>query len=153
MIKRFITYPFVHGNFTQTLFGAALLLALGKFVGDVFSAAGVVTVFVVSAVGGAFVFGAVVASNPALIGAYTPVYGLIGAFTYLMWLRLGTLGENRLRAFRLIGFLMAIQLLFGLLFGGSPIWIAEVAGFAFGFAVSLLVAPGGWSAFLSRIRD
>ena len=29
---RFVSYPFVHGTFTQALFGGAMVLALGKFV-------------------------------------------------------------------------------------------------------------------------
>src|SRR5690554_5371628 len=35
-LLRFITYPFLHEGFSQMLFGAALLLAMGKFVGEVF---------------------------------------------------------------------------------------------------------------------
>lgn len=153
MLRRFVTYTFVHGSITQTLFGAALLLALGKFVGDVFNTFAVLALYVLTSIIGAFVYGWVVQENYPLYGVYTPVYGFIGAFTYLMWLRLGQLGENQLMAFRLIGFLMAIQLVFGVLFGGSPIWIAEVAGFVAGFALSVLLAPGGWSRFLDRIRQ
>jgi len=34
---RFVSYAFIHGSFTHALFGGAMLLALGKFVGDVFN--------------------------------------------------------------------------------------------------------------------
>jgi len=153
VIKRFVTYAFVHANFTHALFGAALLLALGKFVGDVFHSLAVLVVFVVSSIAGAVVFGIAVQVNLPLIGIYPAVYGLIGAFTYLMWLRLGQMGQNQYRAFQLIGFLMAIQLLFGLLFGGDKSWIADVAGFVAGLLVSPLVAPGGAAAFLRRLRQ
>ena len=153
ILKRFITYAFVHGSFTQALFGLAILLALGKFVGDVFHPLAVLAIFVVSGGVGAAVYGATVSQNIALFGVYPPDYGLIGAFTYLQWLRLGRMGENQLRAFQMIGFLMAIQLLFALLFGGSPAWIADVAGFCTGLLLSTLVAPGGWSAFMRRMRS
>ena len=152
LLKRFLTYPFVHPNFTGALFGAALLLALGKFVGDVFGTWPTLAVFVVTAIGGALVFGLAVDGVP-LVGLFPPIYGLIGAYTYLIWLRLGQTGQNQLAAFRLIGFLLGLQLAFGLLFGSSPVWIAELAAFVIGFAISTVLAPGGWSALLQRIRQ
>lgn len=152
IVKRFVTYGFVHAGFTQALFAAALLLALGKFVGDVFRATSVLIIFFGALISGAVMFGAFVGGSSPLLGIYPAIYGLIGAYTYIIWLRLGEDGGNQLHAFRLIGFLLAIQLLFGLFFGNSPVWIAELAGFAFGFGISALVAPGGWSAFLVKLR-
>ena len=58
-----------------------------------------------------------------------------------------------MRAFSLIGFLMGIQLVFGLLFGGTPVWIAELAGFAAGFGVCIVVMPGGFARLRDRLRD
>lgn len=153
MLKRFLSYVFVHSSFTHALFASALLLALGKFVGDVFHAGAVLVVLVAATLAGALAYGLLAPGNVALFGAYPPVYGLIGAFTYLMWLRLGQLGQNQYRAFQLIGVLLGIQLFFALVFGGSPAWIADVAGFAGGLAVSPLVAPGGWQAFMRRMRQ
>ncbi len=153
LLKRFVTYPFVHGSFTDALFGAALLLALGKFVGDVFSAVATLTVFVLGTLVGALAFGLFVGGTTPLFGVWPAVYGLIGAFTYILWLRLGQAGQNQIAAFRLIGFLLGLQLVFGLLFGTSPTWIAELAGFVAGFAASVVLAPGGWSALLVRLRQ
>ena len=47
---------------------------------------------------------------------------------------------------------MAIQLIFGLLFGGRPDWVADLAGFVAGFGLSFVVAPGGWRHTLTIIR-
>jgi len=152
MLFRFVTYSFVHGSFTHALFGAVILLAMGKFVGEVFGNLATLAVFLFAALVGAVVYGIVLTENVALFGSYPGVYGLIGAFTYLLWLRLGKTGQNRLRAFRLIGLLMALQLLFGVLFGGGSAWIADVSGFVAGFALSPLVSPGGWVAFVARLR-
>jgi rhomboid protease GluP len=152
MLKRFIGYAFVHGNFTQALFGLAILLALGKFVGDVFHPMAVLAIFVLAAIAGAVAYGIVMTGRYPLIGVYPADYGLIGAFTYIQWLRLGQMGENQLRAFQMIAFLMAIQLLFALLFGGDPTWVADVGGFLTGLFLSTIVAPGGWSAFMRRMR-
>ncbi|SEN05086.1 Rhomboid family protein [Loktanella fryxellensis] len=153
LLMRFVTYAFVHGSFTDALFGAALLLALGKFVGDVFSAPATLAVFVLGTLAGAVAFGLLVGGTTPLFGVWPAVYGLIGAFTYILWLRLGQAGENQLAAFKLIGLLLALQLAFGLLFGSGAVWIAELAGFAVGFAASTVLAPGGWSALLVRLRQ
>lgn len=149
---RFLSFIFVHGTFTHALFAGVLLLALGKFVGDVFGQLATLVLFLSSAVAGAVCFGLVAPAQPWLIGAFPGVYGLIGGFTYLMWLKLGQMGARQARAFTLIGFLMAIQLVFALLFGGNSTWMADVGGFAFGFVISFFLAPGGWQKIRAKIR-
>lgn len=151
--RRYLTYAFIHATFTHALFASALLLALGKFVGETVHYAAVLALFAASSIAGAFVYGWIVEPNLTLVGAYPAVYGLIGAFTYILWMRLGAAGKNQWMAFRLIGFLLALQLVFGLLFGGSPTWIADVTGFFTGLALCPLVVPGGWQALLTRLRQ
>ncbi|MDO6481308.1 rhomboid family intramembrane serine protease [Shimia thalassica] len=151
-VMRFLTYLFVHGNFTHAAFASVMLLALGKMVGEVFSAFATLAVFILSGIVGALAF-ALILDNPApLFGAYPGVYGLIGAFTFLLWTRLGQMGENQARAFSLIGFLVGLQLLFGLVFGGNQDWVADVAGFITGFVMSFFLIPGGWARIRSKIR-
>lgn len=149
---RFVTYPFIHGNFTHALFAGVMLLALGKFVGEVFPGWAVLAVFFGASIGGALIYGLLAGSSVPLLGAFPGVYGLIGAFTYLLWLRLGQEGGPQIRAFTLIAFLMGIQLVFGILFGGSRDWIADLSGFVFGFALSFVVSPGGFSRLRDRLR-
>jgi len=149
---RFVTYPFVHGSFMHALFAGGMLLALGKFVGDVFSQFATLVVFVGSCALGALAYGVLLDDQIPLLGAFPGVYGMIGAFTYLLWLRLGETGGHQARAFVLIGALMGIQLVFGLLFGGSNDWVADLAGFAAGFGLSFLVAPGGWAKLRQKLR-
>lgn len=152
LLKRFVTYPFFNVDFLSALFGSALLLALGKFVGDVFGNVATLLVFFVATVFGAAAFGIFIGEQRPLYGTFTPVYGLIGAYTYVIFTRLGAVGGNQLQAFRLIGILLAIQLVFGLLFGDNKLWVAELGGFVAGFLVSIIAAPGGWSAFVRRMR-
>jgi membrane associated rhomboid family serine protease len=68
-----------------------------------------------------------------------------------MWLRLAGSGSEY-RAFTMIGFLLAAQLIFGLFFGGGQEWIADLAGFVAGFAVTILVVPGGIGRLMHRLR-
>ena len=105
-----------------------------------------------SAIAAAVVFAVITDSPAPLIGAFPPVYGLIGAFTYMLWVHLGRTGERQLQAFRLIGLLMALQLLFGVLFGGDITWIADIAGFVAGFALCAAFVPGGWQRLIGYMR-
>jgi len=142
---RFVSYPFVHGSFTQSLFVGVFVLAMGKMVAEVFGGIATLVVFVLSGVFGALVYALLVNDPYPLIGGFPPVYGLIGAFTWLLWRSLSSVGANQSRAFTLIAFLMGAQLVFGLLFGLQNDWVADLAGFACGFGLSFFVSPGGWA--------
>lgn len=152
-LMRFLTYGFVHVNFTHALFAAIFILALGKMVGEIFRPWAFLVIFFGAALVGALVYSAIPGIRMRLLGGYPAAYGLIGAFTFILWARLGASGDRQSQAFVLIGSLMGIQLIFGLLFGGSPDWIADLAGFGAGFGLSFLVAPGGPSQILRRLRQ
>jgi membrane associated rhomboid family serine protease len=152
-VVRLVTYPFIHANFTHVLFVLVFLLALGKMVGEIFSALAVLVVFFGSAIAGALVYALVLDTPQPLVGGFPAVYGLIGAFTFLLWVKLALGGGPQARAFTLIGFLMGIQLVFGLLFGGGKDWVADLAGFVAGFGLSFLVSPGGLSRVVDRLRQ
>ncbi|MVO17227.1 rhomboid family intramembrane serine protease [Parasedimentitalea huanghaiensis] len=151
-MMRFVSYTFVHGAFTQALFVCVFVLAMGKMVGEVMGNLAMVVIFLLSGIGGALGYALLVNSSQWLYGGFPAVYGLIGAFTYLLWRSLALVGAQQSRAFTLIAFLMGIQLLFGLLFGGQKDWVADLAGFATGFGLSFFLAPGGWARIRSNIR-
>ncbi len=152
LLWRFVTYPFVHAHLSQAVFAIVFILALGKMVGEIFRAWAVLAVFFGSSIFGAIMY-TVVASNPIpLVGAFPGAYGLIGAYSFLLWVTLGARGLNQAGAFTLIGFLMGLQLLFGALFGSSPDWVADLFGFVAGFALSFVVSPGGWSRLMAKMR-
>ena len=151
-LLRFVSYPFIHVSFTQALFSGVMLLALGKMVAETCGALAMLAVFFVSSVVGALAYAVFTNSPVPLVGAFPPVYGLIGAFTYLLWLRLSAVGENQARAFTLIGFLMGIQLIFAVFIDVQPDWVADLGGFAAGFALTIVLVPGGWARLLARLR-
>lgn len=151
-VIRFVTYPFVHTSFTHALFVGVFLLAMGKMVGEVFGSVATLAIFMTSGAGGALAYAVLLDDSLPLIGGFPAVYGLIGAFTWLLQFSLARIGANQTRAFSLIAFLMGFQLLFGLLFGGSRDWVADLAGFATGYGLSFFVSPGGWERIRSRIR-
>ena len=148
-LMRIVTYPVIHSSFTHALFVIVILLAIGKMVGEVFRWWAVLVVFFGAAIAGALAYTLIPGLRAPLIGGYPPVYGLIGGFTFLLWVNLAAVGANKYRAFSLIGFLLGIQLVFGLIFGGGWEWVADLSGFLAGFFLSFVVSPGGWE----RVRD
>jgi membrane associated rhomboid family serine protease len=149
---RFVSYPFVHASFTQALFVGVFVLAMGKMVAEVFGTFAMLAIFFLSAIGGALAYAVLLDDPVPLIGGFPPVYGLIGAFTFMLWRSLSRVGANQARAFSLIGMLMGIQLLFGLFFGMQNDWVAELAGFVTGFGLSFFLSPGGWARMRRHIR-
>ncbi len=152
LLLRLVAYPLVHGSVVHALFAAAMLLALGKFVAESMGQGRALVVLLVATVLGAAAYGALLDGTYPLFGAYPAVYGLIGAYTYLLWVRIGQAGGNQLGAFRLIGVLLGLQLVFGALFGSNPTWVAEVAGFLAGGLAAVAVAPGSLAALQARLR-
>ena len=153
LLRRFVTYPFLHINPTHAIFAVVILLAMGKFVGEVFRPASTALVYFASAAAGAVVYASIPAIEAPLMGAYPGDYGLIGAFTFMIWVRLAGTGINQLRAFTMIGFLLGVQLLFGLLFGGGYEWVADISAFFAGFLLSFIASPGGFARALARVRQ
>ena len=152
-LVRFVSYPFLHWGFTSAIFSVVLLLALGKMVGEVFGNLAVLIVFFACGIFGALIFAGLTGAERPLIGAYPSVYGMIGAYTFLLWVRYGQMGQNQYQAFTLIGFLMGIQLIFAMLFGAGSEWVADIAGFVLGFFVAPFLAKGALRQLFDRMRQ
>ena len=118
-LARTVTYSFLHVSFTHILFVVVFILALGKLVGEIFSFFSVVAVYYAGIIFGALVYAYIAPGDAPLIGGYPGAYALIGAFTFVRWVQLGSVGENQMSAFTFIAFLIGIQLLFKVLFGGG----------------------------------
>lgn len=151
-LVRLVSYGFVHAAPMQALFVVVFVLALGKMVGETLSSGAVIAAYLIASAAGALAYGLLLSDARLLIGGFPGAYGLIGVWTFVLWLGYGAAGAARSRAFSLIAMLMGIQLLFGLIFGGTPDWVADLAGFAAGFALAPVLAPGGIGRVIARLR-
>ncbi len=148
---RLLSYWVVHASFLHVLFGTVLLLALGQAVGRRFGTRGLAVAMLAGLIGGALAHGFGPSGRGALIGVYPLVYGLIGAFTLGLLQKAGD-RRARIAAFRLIGVLVAVQIVFRVGFGaGGADWLAEAGGFFAGFSAALFLGPEG-AARLRRLR-
>lgn len=150
---RLLSYPFAHASTSHALFVIVILMAMGKYVGEVFHWAAVLAVFALATLVGAAVFTALPMVQQPLLGAWVPIYGLIGAFSWVLWMRLRDAGPRRWRAFSMIGTLLLFQVIFGVLFGSGWDWAAELPAFLSGFALSYVVAPGGLARLRAQMRQ
>ena len=151
-VLRLFTYPFVHLGFTHALFAIVLLLALGKLVSEAMGQLTFVLLFMLSSAGGAALY-ALLLNDPAwLTGAYPGVYGLIGGYSYVMWVKLSGTGLQQYRAFSLIALLMGIQLIWGIFFEVGLTWVAELMGFIIGFLACFVLAPGAFARLREGMR-
>jgi rhomboid protease GluP len=153
LLQRLVAYPVVHYGPIETAFAVAMLLALGKFVAESMGQGRALLVLLVSTLAGAVAYGVALSGTFPLFGAFPAIYGLIGAYTFLLWVRIGAAGGNRLGAFRLIGVLLGLQLVFGAIFGANPTWVAEIGGFVAGGVTAALVVPGALAALSRRLRS
>jgi len=151
-LMRFASYAVVHSGAMHAVFGAVLLLALGKAVSERFSQAAMAAIFLAGAIMGALAYGIFVESRVLLVGVYPAVYSLIGAFTWSLFTSPDSAARGKIAAFRLIGVLIGLQMLYLLSIGGGGEWVAHLAGFATGFALSYVLGPNG-SARLRRWRN
>ncbi len=153
VLWRFVSYAFFHQSMMHAVFAAVLLLAIGKFVGERFRASYVILIFLVASAAGALGYGLVLNVGQPLIGAYPGVYGLLGAFTWVLWIGSDGDRSKQLSAFRLVGFLLGLQLFFQIINLGGYEWVADLFGFIAGFALCFVLAPGFIANILRRTRD
>ena len=88
-------------------------------------------------------------SRAALIGAYPAVYGLIGPTPSASGCGIGRRRREPARAFRMIGVLLGLQLVFGVAVRRRNDWIADLGGVRAGFG-SAAGGAGGAAAPLAR---
>jgi rhomboid protease GluP len=151
-LARFVSFSFLHSSMINTAVACALFLAMGKMVGTIFSAVAVLVFFFVSAVIGAVCYSLAVPEGGWLFGSFTGIYGLIGAYTFMIWVSLRVRNAPQGQAFYLIAILMGVQLGFGMILGDNNSWIADLTAFLTGFILSFFFVPGGFGSVLALFR-
>ena len=155
-LHRFVTYPFVNFNLMNMAFGAVLTLALGKGVAEYFRWWAVLAVFFAAAIVAALTMGVFLNEGYPIIGAQGPMFGLIGAYTWMLWLKAGRNRRQQVKAFQIVAFLTFISLIFFFFFNAGYFWVGQLAGFATGFGLSFVLAPDGPArvkGWINRLRQ
>lgn len=153
-LVRYVSYPFVQAGPVPAIFVLVMLAGLGKAVGEGLGWARLLVAALVPPVLAAAVFGAVLGGHELawLIGGWPLVFGLVGAYTWMLWDRAAGNGAAQRRAFGLIAVLMIARLGFGLLAETGHGWIADLAAFCAGLTLAAISRPLSWSRFRTRMR-
>lgn len=142
-LLRYPAYSLIHAGTMHAFFVIVLVAALGKYVAEPFGNRAFLALLALPPMAGAAVFGLVLGKDVQgwLIGGMPLVFGLVGALTWWRW-QSAPDRDSRLRAFGVIGVLLAARLGFGLIAEIGHGWIGELAAFGFGFGLSTIVGPG-----------
>lgn len=152
LVLTFIAYPFLAYGLPQALIGAVVFLALGRAVSLRFSLWAALVLFGAGILAGALAYGFVSASNLRLVGMFSPSCALIGAYCWTEYRFRQVQGEPIWPAFRILFFLGILNIVQYLFFQPTDFWVAELAAFITGFALSYLVAPGAARRIVARLR-
>lgn len=149
---RFLAYPLIQTNTLQAVFLVVVVLALGKVIGTVLRGATVIAVFFLAAAVGGLVFGTLAPGFALLVGGYPGMFGLLGAFAFLLGAGLTPAEITRTRALALILVLLVLRLVIGLTLPDGERWIADLSAFAAGAGLAAVLRPGGWRALRALVR-
>lgn len=139
----FLTHAALHGGLLHLFMNTAIFLAIGGAICRQIGGLRFLALFVLTAAGGALLFGLLASVQGPLVGASGVIFGLFGAMKRWEWRWLAITGRPRKRFWGSIIGLAAINiLLFFAVAGGVVAWEAHLGGFIAGWLAAPLVAPG-----------
>ena len=146
-VTMFLSYAVLHagpGHLAGNLGG---VLLLGPVVGRQVGAAGLLAIWIGSALGGALGFGLLSISAAPMVGASGAVFGLAGAWVVQGWQRDRRTGRSRVEAARRVlgtlGLLVAVNLVSWVYEDGALAWETHLGGTLAGAGLALAWAGRG----------
>ena len=153
LFLRLITYPFVHSSLLQAVFAGVLTLTLGKFLAGVLGSFAIILIFFSSSMFAALGYSFFTNDSFPLFGSFPAAYGLIGAFTFVLFGRSNGSLNQQLQAFRLLSILMFINIIFAFFQNGPALWVAELSAVVMGFVCTAFLYPSGISVIIKKLKD
>jgi rhomboid protease GluP len=143
-VTMFISHALLHGGLLHLAMNMAILLGLGRLVGERYGNATILPLFLLSAIAGGATFALINATDVPMVGASGAVFGFLGVWTAWDWHRHRAHGlSTRPVATRALALLL-VNVVFFFGFGGAIAWEAHLggylAGLAFGWWLERLVA-------------
>ena len=129
----FLTYSMLHGGLGHLLGNMAALLALGPLITDRVSQRGFLALWLISAFGGAAVFGLLTSSPQPMVGASGALFGLAGAWKAWDWLEAHRSGAALWPILLWLLGLAVLNLALWVLQGGLLAWETHLGGFIAGW--------------------
>lgn len=139
----FITHGFLHGGLLHLAFNMITLRSLGRVVIDRIGPGSFLTLYFASMVGGAAAYAVMSTNGQPMVGASGALFGLAGALTAWQWVAQPNTRSSIRATWKLITFLLGINLLMYLVFSGGVAWQTHIGGMLVGWFVGLLLDRDG----------
>lgn len=136
----FVTYAFLHGGIIHLLGNMLTLWLIGRMVITRAGTKGFVLIYLLSAIGGGALFGALTLSARPMVGASGALFGLVGAILYWRWADRRRLRLDQWPVLKTVLILGVLNLLLWLLMGGLLAWETHLGGFAAGWLAAAALA-------------
>lgn len=131
-VTMFVSHALLHGGLLHLAMNTAILLGLGRLIGERYGDSTILPLFLLTAIAGGASFALINASDVPMVGASGAVFGFLGVWTAWDWHRHRAHGVSprpvATRAFALL----LVNVFFFLGFGGSIAWEAHLGGYAAG---------------------
>ncbi len=150
-VTMFLSHALLHGGFLHMAMNMAVLLALGRFVGDRYGAGTILPIFFVGAVAGGAAFGLLSTSPAPMVGASGAVFAFLGVWTVWDYRRHRAAGVPAGPVWRRVLVLIGINVVMYIGLGGMLAWEAHLGGFLAGVAYGV-VLENRHAAAAMRVR-
>jgi membrane associated rhomboid family serine protease len=135
----FLTYGFLHGGLLHLAFNMLTLRSLGRVVIERIGCWSFVTLYFASMVGGAAFYALTSTNGTPMVGASGALFGLAGALTAWQWTAQPNTRASLRATWRLISFLLGINVVMFILFSGGIAWQTHLGGMLAGWFAGLIL--------------
>ncbi|GHF03409.1 rhomboid family intramembrane serine protease [Aliiroseovarius zhejiangensis] len=136
----FVTYAFLHGGIMHLLGNMLTLWLIARMVILRAGVKGFVLIYLLSAIGGAALFGALTLSARPMVGASGALFGLVGAILYWRWSDRRRRRLDQWPVLKTVLILGVLNLLLWLVMGGLLAWETHLGGFIAGWLAAAILA-------------
>lgn len=143
-VTMFVSHALLHGGLLHLAMNMAILLGLGRLIGERYGESAILPLFLLSAIAGGASFALINASDVPMVGASGAVFGFLGVWTAWDWHRHRAYGLSTSPVVRRALALILVNVVFLLGFAGDIAWEAHLggylAGLGFGWWLERLLA-------------
>ncbi|MEM9049493.1 MAG: rhomboid family intramembrane serine protease [Pseudomonadota bacterium] len=140
-LAMFATHAFLHGDLMHYLLNNVILLAVGKLIAGIIGPFRMILLFLITAIGGALVYGLIAQTGHPMVGASGAVFGFIGFWKQVEFrVRLRRGMSLRPIGSMILALAIANVVVFFLL-QGRMAWEAHLGGFVAGWLMGWFWRP------------
>lgn len=137
----FVTYGFLHAGIVHLIINMVTLWSIGPVLVDRVGTLRFVVLYVACLIGGAAGFGLLAEKLLPMVGASGALFGLAGAFLSWNYVDRFATGLALWPIARVIGLLIAMNVVLYVATGGQLAWETHLGGFVTGWVTALLLDP------------